>query len=174
MTPNIRSIPFIFPPPLFVFLLNANFRVIFYLRSRHRHIVVKNIVATTWQWGPFCCDNATMSQQLSCSWKWPTIAFLSDNFPKNLEFCPYQITTSKNSIPRSQISPIWGQIPAYLVALQCLGFWRNYVKNITKPLQTSKISRIIYCHHCCHSYCCDNIVVDLNVVVVTMLWQSYD
>ena len=86
--------------------------------------------------------------------------------PKNCEFCPYQIPTSKiqfQDIKYHQFgdeSPhIW---PHY--SWRCLQFWRNYVKNITKTLKTSKISRIIYCYHCCHCH--------HHIVATILSWPS--
>ena len=142
--------------------------------TRHRHIFVKIIVATKWQWDHFCCDNTTMSQQLSWSWKWLTwlfllpnfIAFLSDNFPQNLEFCPYQIHTSKIKVQYLKYTQFGDKFPHIwsYCSWQCLQYWRNYVINITKTLKTSKISKIIYWHHCCHCH--------HHIVATILSWPS--
>ena len=98
----------------------------------------------------------TMSQQLS----W------SDSFSKNLEFCPYQIPTSKIQFQDLKYHQFGDKSPHIWphCSWRCLQFWRNYVKNITKTLKTSKISRIIYCHHCCHCH--------HHIVATILSWPS--
>ena len=103
------------------------------------------------------------------------IAFLSDNFPQNLEFCPYQIPTSKIQFQDFKY-PQFGDESLHIwshCSWRCLQFWRKYLKNITKTLKTSKISRIIYCHHCCH--CHHHIVATiLSWPSMLLLWQCCD
>ena len=144
------------------------------------HIVVKNIVATTQQWDPFCCDNITMSWQLSWSWKWPTWSFLM-----------YFLVTISPKIwifvliksPLQKFNPKISNIPnlgrnfhifGHIVASVVYSFEEIMRKNSQNwPLKASKISRIKYYFHFHEHIVVTNIVVALNVVVVTMLRQSY-
>ena len=94
------------------------------------------------------------------------IAFLSDNFPQNLEFCPYQILASKIQFRDLKYPQFGAKSPHIWLdhSWRCLQFGRNYVKNITKTLKASKIARIIYCYHCCHCH--------RHIVATILSWPS--